>query len=70
MAHAQEVRDAFDRIAPTSADYDRNIASIRQRLLATRSLPLPQSDLDRIWREHEMRVGPSGTALAALSACP
>jgi len=40
--------DAFDRVAPTSADYDRNIAAIRQRLLTTRSLPLPQSDLDRI----------------------
>jgi hypothetical protein len=39
---------AFDRVAPTSADYDRNIAAIRQRLLATRSLPLPPSDLDRI----------------------
>jgi hypothetical protein len=40
--------DAFERVPPTSADYDRNIASIRQRLLTTRGLPLPQADLDQI----------------------
>ena len=40
--------EAFDRVAPTSADYDRNLAMIRERLLKTRGLPLAQSDLDRI----------------------
>jgi hypothetical protein len=40
--------DAFERIAPTSADYDRNMASIRQRLLTTRSLPLAPGDLEHI----------------------
>ena len=40
--------EAFERVAPTSADYDRNIESIRHRLLTTRGFPVPQPDLDRI----------------------
>lgn len=40
--------EAFDRVAPTAADYDRNIAAIRERLLTTRGLPLGPNDLDRI----------------------
>jgi len=40
--------EAFDRIAPAASEYDRNLALVRERLLSTRGLPLPQADLDRI----------------------
>jgi hypothetical protein len=40
--------DAYERVLPTSADYDRNLASVRQRLLSTRGLPLPEADVERI----------------------
>jgi len=39
---------AYERVVPTSDEYDRNAADVRQRLVQTHGFPVPQSDLDRI----------------------
>jgi hypothetical protein len=39
---------AYDRVAPSSEAYDRNAALVRERLVRTHALPVPQADLDRL----------------------
>jgi hypothetical protein len=39
---------AYDQVIPTSADYDRTLAQVRERLLRTRGFPVPTPDLERI----------------------
>lgn len=40
--------EAYERVVPTSDEYDRNAALVRQRLVQTHGFPIPQADLDRI----------------------
>ena len=39
---------AYEPVMPTSAHYDRTLAQVRERLVSTRGLPVPASDLERI----------------------
>ena len=39
---------AYDQVLPTSGDYDRTLALVRERLTSTHGFPVPASDLERI----------------------
>jgi hypothetical protein len=53
-ASAQEIFTRYAGVPPSSDQYDRNVALVRDRLLTKRGLPLSQSDLD--WIERAFRA--------------
>jgi len=53
-ASADEIFKQFDAVRPSSEQYGRNTTLVRERLLATRGLPLSQIDLD--WIDHVSRA--------------